>query len=323
MTAMKLLIPLALALALFAPAAAEYSLNQVAVFADMEQDRERFFVNLTCTAGEVEYFDFAALTHAKAASFLGEPLRTEVLQQVFRVYFSRPVRAGESYAFYAEFEGTDAKRLGDETIYYKSLSFPVEVKRFSFVIRLPRNVYPEISTYGASCTNPECGCKETGICICENCTGGAACSVSSWHSATTLPPDEIGILENRVSLGWARTLKANEKFEIGLLYSSEEQNLRYVIAAITLVSAFASGFVLAWRRKRASAISYVLNEEEKLIVDFIKSRGGEVMQEDIWKESSFQFSRPKVSRIIADLEQRGVLKREAYKKTFKVSLVAF
>jgi uncharacterized membrane protein len=46
-----------------------------------------------------------------------------------------------------------------------------------------------------------------------------------------------------------------------------------------------------------------------------------VLQKEIWQAESIGFSRPKVSRLIADLEERGVIKRKPYKKTFKVVLV--
>lgn len=201
---------------------------------------------------------------------------------------------GESYAFNIDF-GIEARYLEENTLYYRSISFPMDVKKFSFAVKLPENVFPEVAT--------------------QNQT-----EIASWKTATTSPPNEISIEQNRVTLIWKKSLRANERFEIGLIYPERKPSIRLYLGII--LASFSLGFVLAWKKRKRTHMHVFLTDEERLVVEFIRSRGGEVLQEEIWK-SEIGFSRPKVSRIVADLEGRGILERQQYKKTFKVSLVKY
>ncbi|MCK4309883.1 MAG: cell wall-binding repeat-containing protein [Methanomicrobia archaeon] len=63
---------------------------------------------------------------------------------------------------------------------------------------------------------------------------------------------------------------------------------------------------------------FVLTEDERKIVDAVKSTGGEMKQEDLPEETGF--SRPKVTKIIQDLENKKIISRLKYGKTYKVKI---
>jgi uncharacterized membrane protein len=89
------------------------------------------------------------------------------------------------------------------------------------------------------------------------------------------------------------------------------------------VGVFIGGYLMAKRKRQGEVVRVFLNPDEKYVVDFIRGQGGEVLQQEIWRANEVGFSRPKVSRIIADLEERGIIKREPYKKTFKVKMARY
>jgi uncharacterized membrane protein len=302
---------------------ANYLFNQVTVFVDMEKKSEQFYVNLTCLEGEVEYFEIGTLDPIRAYSANDAELRREILPHSTRIYFEKSVSPGESYAFYINIDEVEPKYLEENTLYYKSLSFQKDVEKFNFIVRLPEGIFPDVATHDLVCAE-NCNCVEGGTCACEYCLRCLGCVTTSWMSTTTLPPNEMSIENNRVTLAWTTSLKANEKFDIGLIYPKKKLDPRLYLAFIAAsIATFSVGFVLAWKKKKRAMVHVFLTEEERAIVEFIQSRGGEVYQKDIWKAETLPFSRPKVSRLIADLEDRGIIKRDPYKKTFRVSLVRY
>ena len=62
----------------------------------------------------------------------------------------------------------------------------------------------------------------------------------------------------------------------------------------------------------------VLTSDERRIVEEIIRSGGEIKQEEISQRTGF--SRSKVSRIISELEERGVITRERVGKTYILRL---
>ncbi|MCS4542032.1 MAG: LPXTG cell wall anchor domain-containing protein [Euryarchaeota archaeon] len=275
----------------------------------------------------MDYFEMGTeerINKFSAVSAQGTELGYEILPHSLRINFEKPLNKGENYAFRIDFSDVEPRYLEENTLYYKSFSFPKDVKKFNFIMRLPEGMLPDVSTHNLACVQ-NCTCKEGGSCICEECVGCLTCTVTAWKSTTTTPPNDISIENKRVTLVWAKTLKANEKFDIGLIYPETGLDQYWYLLPIVGVSVatFSFGFFLAWKKRKKDIVHVFLTDEEKSVVDFIKSGGGEVLQENIWKEETLSFSRPKVSRIIADLEGRGILKREPYKKTFKVSLVRY
>ncbi len=91
----------------------------------------------------------------------------------------------------------------------------------------------------------------------------------------------------------------------------------YLIAGILLGAA---GFAAVSRIKKArDRVSYtLLTRDEENIVRVILEGGGELMQDQLPKKTSF--SRPKISRIVSDLEGRGILSKEPNGRTQKLQV---
>lgn len=77
---------------------------------------------------------------------------------------------------------------------------------------------------------------------------------------------------------------------------------------------------LAIRKKmpKEKIIKLVLGEDEKKIYNLIVERGGSMLQDEIVKETGF--SKAKVSKLLRKLEEKGIIKREPFRKTNKVYL---
>ncbi len=69
--------------------------------------------------------------------------------------------------------------------------------------------------------------------------------------------------------------------------------------------------------KKKDIIS-VFTEEEKVIIEKIKEAGGRLKQEEL--PSITKMSRPKVSRLVSSLEERGVILKEREGKSYKLKL---
>jgi uncharacterized membrane protein len=317
--ALALLIPLPV----FA-ASPEYVFDWIEILADMESGTEEYNMEITCLTGEMEYFDIAGIGALDAASSGGSDLRVESLEYASRIYFERAISQGDGQFIYLKVEGVEPKYMEGDALYFRSFAFPKKVEEFTYTVILPEMVFPEIRSHGMACTE-NCTCEEGGPCTCENCVDCLTCEVGSWTSATTLDPDEMAINDKRLYLIWKKTLAAGERFQVGITYPEKRSNfLLYLVTfVIALGVVFSAGFLKARSRKRGEVVRVFLNDEEKLVTEFIRERGGEVLQKEIWQAESIGFSRPKVSRIIADLEKRDVIKRKPYKKTFKVILVGY
>ncbi len=300
----------------------EYTFNWIEVLSDMELGTEEYNMELTCLEGEMGYFDMAGIGRVEAASSGGSDLRVESLEHTSRIFFEKPMSAGDSQFIYIMVSGIEPKSMEGSMLHFKSFAFPKKVEDFTYTVILPEMIFPEISSHGVACTE-NCTCEEGGPCTCENCVECLTCEVGSWTSAVTIDPDFITIANDRLYLTWSKTLAANERFQVGIIYPERRQKFLLYLVTVVVVMAFVftAGFLKARNKRKGEVVQIFLNEEERCVTDFIRDNGGEVLQKEIWKAESIGFSRPKVSRLIADLEKRGIIKRKPYKKTFKVVLV--
>ena len=89
---------------------------------------------------------------------------------------------------------------------------------------------------------------------------------------------------------------------------------------------FAGGILAAillilWRmgrRQKVQTVLSVLKKDEKMVLECLIKRKGECKQRQIVRETDF--SKAKVSRILMDLEKRGVIKKERRGRTNIVQL---
>ncbi len=277
----------------------DYHINQVTVTLDLQTGEEKFYVDITSRTDGLRFFDFAFPMPLSAASSDGEPMKIEELGVKKRVYFTHPLRTGESTSFTMSSVGK--VDINEGTYFYKGFATPYDIDTFRLLVIFPEGVFPEVRTFNRSLPN--------------------CCSADTFQRSTSIPPDGVAIRNNRVTLMWERSLKAGESFEVGIHLPEKEGPNYFLISTLLIASlTFLVGFHYAKRKRKVEVANVFLNDEERAIVEFIRSQGGEVLQETIWKSEVLPFSRPKVSRIISELESRGLIVREPYKKTFKVKL---
>jgi uncharacterized membrane protein len=73
-------------------------------------------------------------------------------------------------------------------------------------------------------------------------------------------------------------------------------------------------------RKKESEIPYdILQDDERRIVELVESQGGRMKQQDV--DEMTGFSRPKVSRLISELVERGILSKRKSGKTNILELI--
>jgi biotin operon repressor len=100
----------------------------------------------------------------------------------------------------------------------------------------------------------------------------------------------------------------------------DEESLNLKVDIISLISGLILGIVflfLIFRfRKDNSVPVFVLTEDERKLVQALKN--GEDRQEKLPEATNF--SRPKVTRLVMDLESKGIIFREKKGKTYKIKL---
>ncbi|MCD6403346.1 MAG: winged helix-turn-helix transcriptional regulator [Candidatus Aenigmarchaeota archaeon] len=95
-------------------------------------------------------------------------------------------------------------------------------------------------------------------------------------------------------------------------------SLRVIIVVIVIGFAGAIFYFSKKLREKKEEVLSILNLDEKIIVDLIRSHGGKIDQRELVKFTDF--SKAKVSRIIKDLKERGIVEVERRGRKNKVYL---
>lgn len=100
----------------------------------------------------------------------------------------------------------------------------------------------------------------------------------------------------------------------------EDEGLNFRVDIFSLIAGIFIGtlslFLVIRFKKDESVPVFVLTEDERKLVQALKN--GEDRQEKL--PEATKFSRPKVTRIVMDLESRGIIFREKKGKTYKIKL---
>jgi uncharacterized membrane protein len=142
-------------------------------------------------------------------------------------------------------------------------------------------------------------------------------------SAVYPTPSRIYSDGERIIVEWARReLPAHESLRIFLMYTTiEKKKLEYLIGALFGIALGIGGTYYYFRRKgieRKEITKMVLGEDEQKIYDLLLSSDGEILQDDIAKNTDF--SRAKISKLVRRLEEKGIIKKEPYRKTNRLLL---
>lgn len=123
----------------------------------------------------------------------------------------------------------------------------------------------------------------------------------------------------RIIVSWEKKdLKANDVLSFSVLFEVVgDGGVMWdlsVIAMISIVVIVMVGIAVYMRRgavkvEKEVRVLPLLNKDEKRIVDIVAKHGGDARQRDIVKESDF--SKAKVSRLVKNLKERGVVDTEA------------
>jgi uncharacterized membrane protein len=84
--------------------------------------------------------------------------------------------------------------------------------------------------------------------------------------------------------------------------------LYYIIGGVFL--GFICGLYLG--RRKPPSPEYVV-ADEKIVLDYIKKAGGKIIQSELVKGT--EFSKSKISKILSELEDRNIIRKEKYKRT--------
>ena len=127
-------------------------------------------------------------------------------------------------------------------------------------------------------------------------------------------PTSIYSYKETLVVKWKKeSLDVGEEFLVLLGYkpvtSPSNQSFIYYIFAAAFLS-FISGLYLGRREKPKP--EYVV-ADERLVLDAIKKGGGKIIQSDLVKNTGF--SKAKVSKILSELENRNLIRKEKYKRT--------
>lgn len=134
---------------------------------------------------------------------------------------------------------------------------------------------------------------------------------------------KVYIIEEGVSEKIQRTLSA-QGYEVevareGTVGMREAFPKEYLLFALGLfLGAFSVLLWLKFARRRARVPYTILTEDEEKVVRAILNNGGELTQDKLPEKTDF--SRPKISRIIMDLSERGIVSKEPHGRTQKLTV---
>jgi len=185
------------------------------------------------------------------------------------------------YTFTIEFDTEGyVQRTGENRwVFSPTFSFDVQVRSFSLTVTVPSTAAFEAPIH-------------------PNPTSFFSTKDSlhlRWEKENLVPGEEVFIIVNFKRI-------------------ASEGNNTYLWAFGALVLAslfFLAGFLSGKKKTRVHEIYFV--GDEKIILDAIKEEGGKLIQSTLTKKTNF--SKAKISKILSELEQKGIIQKDKYKRT--------
>jgi len=195
--------------------------------------------------------------------------------------FRKVLKKDEEYRITISFD-TDALNKTKEGKYIFSpiFNFPCKVENFELVVKVP--------------------------------------STMSFVSPITPKPSGIKSEGRSLIIFWNKDI-INEEFYIilGISKTMEKEgdnNLVFIYILLAFISGLFLGCLFKFTRKKGTNF---LKEDEEVVMDLIKEKG-KITQREIRERTNF--SKSKVSRLLMEMEQRDLIEKEKYKKTYIVKL---
>ena len=153
--------------------------------------------------------------------------------------------------------------------------------------------------------------------------------ISEPKEATTLVPftpkdGTEGSDGRRIFVIWERNdLEKGEGLDMSLTYERtspvpQDNMIFLVLGIVILVILLILGLRFKIEQPKGEDIERILKKDERTVIKIIKNSGGNCKQREIVRETDF--SKAKVSRLIRDLEERGLIKVEKAGRTNKIYL---
>ena len=152
--------------------------------------------------------------------------------------------------------------------------------------------------------------------------GGMAAQTHS----VLFPPAELKTDGQHLLLVWARTnVTADDSIGVFARFTRPKEEVKEVYQPITL-QGIAVGIILGgllffigqWATKKRPSVLSVFTEDEQAVVEALIHAGGKLKQRDLLVK--LDISKSKLSRLVMDLESRGVLRKERMGNTNRLVL---
>ncbi|MDD5181749.1 MAG: helix-turn-helix domain-containing protein [Candidatus Nanoarchaeia archaeon] len=129
-------------------------------------------------------------------------------------------------------------------------------------------------------------------------------------------PDSMLSDGKRIILNWEKT-SPSEDFEAFVTYEQASRGvsiLTILIPALIILSAIAAVIiiVLQFKKREKKIVTVGLSSDEKKIYEFVREKG-EVNQKDV--QNALEFSKPRLSRLIRNLEESGLIEKKPLGRT--------
>ncbi len=150
-------------------------------------------------------------------------------------------------------------------------------------------------------------------------------SAGGTRAAVYPTPEKILTDGEHIIIRWRKwELSPGESFRIFVMYTSaQESKAGYAIAlaGVAAGAAFTYAYLRFRRRDRGGehsrVLKLVLREDEQKIFDLLEEKG-EILQEEVVRRTGF--SKAKVSKLVRNLEEKGIIRKEPYRKTNRLIL---
>ncbi|MBI4175889.1 MAG: hypothetical protein HY518_01685 [Candidatus Aenigmarchaeota archaeon] len=146
-------------------------------------------------------------------------------------------------------------------------------------------------------------------------------SYSPQDGALTSDGRHIGVFWQRDNLKGGDNLQFSINYRIPPKSEATRDDTITIIQAVVAAAAIL-GIILYFRHKRfsrhAEIVKTVLNEDEKNVIDILAAHQGTVMQRVVVRETDY--SKAKVTRIVKNLKDRGIVDLERIGRTNKITL---
>lgn len=132
-------------------------------------------------------------------------------------------------------------------------------------------------------------------------------------------PVSISTDGSKIFLEWGKSLKEGEQFSAFVQYNARPAQDGMILPAfviIFLLAGLAIGYKIR-QFKKSKFIKEVVSEDERKIVDEIMNKG-EIMQDELRDKTNF--SKTKISKVVRNLEAKGIIRKLPFKKTNKLRM---